>query len=178
VTETDRVPQETYLSLYLPLPPGASRTVQLDSSSVFPLPKETRSRSFLIKNISFENLSPTDLLLRGWHKSGYIFSLDRPDSDGWVDRHVSFRFPATSRFHTAIVEVVRYPARSDLPLAVTVNGEDAAPRTLGLDKTERIRVPLAPDHDTQLELAAPRNFPLSAADPRSRSFRIVNIDFE
>jgi hypothetical protein len=178
VVQADAVPKETYKSLYLPLPPGASRTVQLDSSAVFPLPGESRSRSFLIKNISFENLSPTDLFLRGWHKSGYIFSLDRPDSDGWVDRKVSFSFPATTRFHTAIVEVVRYPARSDLPLAVTVNGEAAAPRSLGLDKTERIRVPLAADHDTALELSAPRNFPISAADPRSRSFRIVNIDFE
>jgi hypothetical protein len=178
VVETDIVPKERYQSLYLPLPPGASRTVQLDSSAVFPLPKESRSRSFLIKNISFENLSPTDLFLRGWHKSGYIFSLDHPDSDGWVDRQVSFRFPATPQFHTAIVEVVRYPARSDLPLAVTVNGEAGAARTLGLDKTERIRVPLATDRDTTLELTAPRAFPISAADPRSRSFRIVNIDFE
>ena len=178
VVQTDRVPKETYQSLYLPLPAGASRTVQLDSAAVFPLPGETRARSFLIKNISFENISPTDLFLRGWHKSGYLFSLDRPDSDGWVDRKVSFSFPATSRFHTAIVEVVRFPARSDLPLALAVNGEPQPGRNLLLDKTERIRVPLAAGSATTLELSAPRDFPLAAPDTRSRSFRIVNIDFE
>jgi hypothetical protein len=178
VVQTDRVPRETYQSLYLPLPPGVSRTVQLESSAVFPLPGETRSRSFLIKNISFENISPTDLFLRGWHKSGYLFSLDRPDSDGWVDRKVSFSFPATPRFHTAIVEVVRYPSRSDLPLSIWVDGTAQPDRTLGLDHTERIQVALSADRATTLELSAPRDFPLAAPDTRSRSFRLVNVDFE
>jgi hypothetical protein len=178
LVQTSVVPKETYQSLYLPLPPGASRTVQLDSSVVFPLPNQTRSRSLLIKNISFENLSPTDLFLHGWHRSGYIFSLDQPDSDGWVDRHVSFRFPATARFHSAIVEIIRFPARSDLPVTVTVDGQAGPVRNLALDKTERIRIPLSADHDTELQLDAPRNFPLAAPDTRLRSFRIVNIDFE
>ncbi len=178
IVQTLVVPKETYQSLYLPLPPGTARTIQLDSSAVFPLPGEKRSRSFLIKNISFENLSSTDLFLRGWHRSGYLFALDHPDSDGWVDRSVSFRFPATTRFHTAIIEVMRFPARSDLPLSVSVNGETAPSRTLGLDRTERIQVPLSASGETELKLSAPRSFPLSESDPRVRSFRLVNIDFQ
>jgi len=41
------------------------KAVSLAAASVFPLPGEKRERSFLIKNISFENLSPTDLFARG-----------------------------------------------------------------------------------------------------------------
>ena len=178
VVQTATVPKQSYQSLYLPLPGGPARTVHLDSSASFPLPGQSRNRSLLIKNISFENLSPTDLFLHGWHRSGYIFSIDHPDSDGWVDRQLSLGFPATSRFHSAVVEVIRFPSKADLPLAVTVNGEPGAAHTLGLEKTERITIPLSAEHDTQLQLATPQDFPLAAPDTRSRSFRIVNIDFQ
>jgi len=152
--------------------------VTLEAATVFPLPGNKRERSFLIKNISFENLSPTDLFARGWHRSGYLFDLDRVDSDGWVERKVAFRFPSTRRFKTAVVQIVRFPAKSDLPLSVVIDGGPTQARSLELQKTETIKVPLSSVHDTTLALAAERSFALAAPDTRSRSFRIVNIDFE
>ncbi len=176
--QSDAVPRASYQSVYVPLPPGSSRRIQLVAAKVFPLPHETRKRSFEIKNISFDNLSRTDLFLRGWHPSGYVFGIHGVDGDGWVDRRAAFRFPATGRFRTAVVEVVRYPCRSDLPLAVTVDGRPKSARTLGLDRTEKISIPRASGKDTTLELATPQDFPLAPPDTRSRSYRIVNIDFE
>ena len=176
--EHHEVPRASYLSLLVPLT-GTERTVvKLDAAAVFPLPNDKRERAFLIKNVSFENLSPTDLFARGWHRSGYLFSLDRADNDGWVDRTISFSFPATKQFKTAIVEVVRFPAKADLPLNVSVDGTARAPLSLALEKTERIVIPLSPDRATALNLSAPRNFPLAAPDTRVRSFRIVTIDFQ
>ena len=172
------VPRANYLSLLVPLTGTGRTVVKLDAAAVFPLPNDKRERAFLIKNVSFENLSPTDLFARGWHRSGYIFSLDRADNDGWVDRTISFSFPATKQFKTAIVEVVRFPAKADLPLNVSVDGTARPPLSLALEKTERIVVPLSPDRATALNLAAPRNFPLAAPDTRVRSFRIVTIDFQ
>jgi hypothetical protein len=172
------VARTSYTSLLLPLAAGQRTNVQLDAATVFPLPNEKRERAFLIKNISFENLSPTDLFARGWHRSGYLFSLDRADNDGWVDRHIAFSFPATKQFKTAIIEVVRFPAKADLPLTVGVNGADQPAVNLGLEKTERITVALAADRATAVTLDAPRNFALAAPDTRLRSFRIVNIDFQ
>jgi hypothetical protein len=178
LVETDSVPKATYQSVYLPLEPGVVRNIHLEASSVFALPHESRERSFAIKNISSENLSLTDLFARGWHRSGYQFQIKGADNDGWVDRRVAFRFPATSRFKTASVQVVRYPSRSDVALAVKIDDAAVEPRTLGLEKTESLKIPLSDSRSVSLELTAPHNFPLAAPDTRSRSYRIVNIDFE
>jgi hypothetical protein len=176
--QTDQVPRATYHSLHLPLPAGASNLVNLEAGTVFPLPGETRERSFLIKNISFENLGPTDLFARGWHRSGYLFSLDRADNDGWVDRRIAFRFPATENFKTAVIKVVRFPSKSDLSLGVTVSSQPTHQTLLALEKIEHIEIPLSATRETTATLATERTFPLSAPDTRSRSFRIVDIDFE
>ena len=178
VLQHQDVARTSYVSLLLPLTAHQRTAVTLDAASVFPLPNDKRERAFLIKNISFENLSPTDLFARGWHRSGYLFKLDRADNDGWVDRHIGFDFPATKQFKTAIIEVIRFPAKADLPLTVGVNGTTQPIVSLGLEKTERITVALSPDHATGVTLDAPRNFALAAPDNRLRSFRIVNIDFQ
>jgi hypothetical protein len=178
VVQADTVPRQTFESLYLPLPPGAQRLVHLDASSVFPLPKESRERSFALKNISFENLSQTDLFARGWHKSGYLFDINGADTDGWVDRRLAMRFPGTDRFKEALVQVIRYPARRDMELTVTIDGKPQPARTLKLEATETIRVPLAPGRDTSATLSADRVYPLGAPDTRQRSYRVVNIDFD
>jgi hypothetical protein len=178
VIEHQEVARMSYVSLLLPLTAQQRNAVTLDAANVFALPNEKRERAFLIKNISFENLSPTDLFARGWHRSGYLFKLDRADNDGWVDRHIAFDFPATKQFKTAIIEVIRFPAKADLPLTVGVNGTAQPIVSLGLEKTERITVLLSPDHATGVTIDAPRNFALAAPDTRLRSFRIVNIDFK
>ena len=176
--QTQVAQRASYLSFYLPLPGGGRHDVRLESSQVFALAHDPRQRAFLIKNISFENQGQTDLFLRGWHKSGYLFGIDHADGDGWVDRHIDFSFPATKRFKHAYIEVVRFPARADLPLAVSVNGGAPETRQLALEQKERVVVPLSPTQATTLSLSAPRSYPLSALDPRERSFRLVNIDFE
>lgn len=168
----------SYLSLYVPLPGGDSHEVQIEAAHDFALPKDPRRRSFIIKNISVENLSLTDLFLHGWHKSGYLFHIDHADSDGWVDRHIAFSFPATSRFKRAIVEVMRFPAPTNLPLTVRVDGGAPTTRSLALQKVERITVPLSDAHATTLTLTAPRDYELAPPDRRRRSFRLVNVDFD
>ncbi len=177
VVKDEAVPRQTFASVYIPLPAGAQRLVHLDASNVFPLPGDGRQRSFDVKNISFENLTQTDLFARGWHKSGYLFEISGADTDGWVDRTLTLRFPATSRFREAIVEVVRFPSRKDYPLAVTVNGAKTS-KVLGLEATERLRVPLSAVSDTSATLFAGESFPLGSPDTRSRSYRVVNIDFD
>ncbi len=77
LVQSDVVPRQTYESIYVPLPPGAPRLVHLDASDVIPLPGDGRQRSFVVKNVSFENLSQTDLFARGWHPSGYLFHHQR-----------------------------------------------------------------------------------------------------
>jgi hypothetical protein len=178
VIDHQDVARTSYVSLLLPLTAQQRTAVTLDAANVFSLPNEKRERAFLIKNISFENLSPTDLFARGWHRSGYLFKLDRADNDGWVDRHIAFDFPATKQFKTAIIEVIRFPAKADLPLSVGINGAAQPVISLGLEKTERITVALSSEHATGVTLDAPRNFALAAPDTRLRSFRIVNIDFQ
>ena len=59
--ETHTVAAANYQSVYVPIDPNQSANVELRAGSDFPLPNETRRRSFVIKNISVENLSPTDL---------------------------------------------------------------------------------------------------------------------
>jgi hypothetical protein len=172
------VPRQTFESLYIPLPPGSQRLVHLDASSVFPLPGDGRMRSFDIKAISFDSLTQTDLLARGWHKSGYLFGISGDDTDGWVEGRLSLHFPATGTFHTAIVEVVRYPSRWDYVLDVAIAGAKAVPRVLGLDRTERILIPLSTLKETSAELSAGETFQLGPSDTRRRSFRVVNIDFQ
>lgn len=168
----------TYHSVILPLDAGESAEVGLAADSLFPLPGDTRERSFLIKNISIENLGQTDLFARGWHPSGYRFQIQGADNDGWVDRQLALTFPATNRFREAIIEIIRYPAKADLPLIISVDGVPPATRELALERTERIIIPLSPTAAVTASLLAERSFPLSAADPRSRSYRIVNIDFQ
>lgn len=133
---TDRqvVARTSYSSLLIPLVAGQRTAVRLDAAQVFPLPNEKRERAFLIKNISFENLSPGDLFARGWHRSGYLFGIDRADVDGWVDRKIAFSFPATTQFKTAVVEIIRFPAKADLPLSVGINGAAQPALNLELEK--------------------------------------------
>ncbi len=175
--QSDTVPRQTFESVYVPLPPGAQRLVHLDASDVFPLPGDSRRRSFALRNISFENLGMTDLFARGWHKSGYLFGIHGADTDGWVDRRLDLSFPATGRFRVARIEVIRYPAKADLPLGVEIDGLPKAARVLGLEQVETLRIPLS-DRETKVSLTTDRDFPLGAPDTRRRSFRIVNIDFE
>ena len=172
------VARGSYYSVYVPVAPQPQNTVTLESTGAFPLPNGNRERSFLIKNLTFENLSRTDLFVRGWHASGYLFSLDQVDSDGWVGRSAGLRFPATTAHRHAIVEVMRFPSRTSYPVAISINGGAPESRPLNLESTERITVPLFADRETTLGLAAERLFELSPADPRQRSFRIVNIDFD
>jgi hypothetical protein len=176
--QSDEVPRQSFKSVDIPLPPGVRRQIHLDASADFALPSEGRKRSFVIKNISFDNLSQTDLFAHGWHRSGYLFDIHGADPDGWVDRNLSLRFPATGRFKTAVVEVIRFPESQDLPVAVAVNGAPATTTTLALETSEKIRIPLSETADTAARLVADKTFPLAAPDTRSRSFRIVNIDFE
>jgi len=171
------VAKANYHSLFIPIRPQTRNQLRLEAGDVFPLPGTERERSFLIKNVSFENLSRTDLFARGWHRSGYLFSPGRIDQDGWVEREVTLRFPATTAQKQAVIEVVRYPSRTDYPLTVQTGG---ASRTvnLGLDATERLSIPLSATTETVVRLSAERIYTLSSADSRERSFRIANIDFE
>ena len=73
--------------------------------------------------------------------------------------------------------MVRYPSRRDYPLAVTVNGVTTS-QNMALEETRTLRVPLSALADTSVELSADQSFPLGAPDTRSRSYRIVNIDFD
>jgi hypothetical protein len=173
----DVVHKGTYFSAFLPLLAGQAHRIALEAERAFALPEGKRERSFLIKNISFENLSRTDLFARGWHRSGYLFQLDHVDQDGWIDRHATLRFPATTQAKQAYVEIVRYPARNDYPVEVAVNGT-VTQRSLRLEQTERIIVPLSSAAPTELKLSTDRVYQLSKIDTRERSFRIVNIDFE
>jgi hypothetical protein len=176
--QADLVPRGSDQSLYLPIAAGAPAEVRLESATAFVLPKEYRERCFLVKNLSYEEPTRADLFARGWHKSGYAFSIDRADTDGWVDRRVAFRFPATTQYKSAIVDVVRFPAPSNLPLAVSIDGAIAVNHPLGLEQAARIRIPLSAQTETTATLATERSFPLAAPDSRQRSFRITGIDFE
>ncbi len=178
VVQSGDVPRQTFRSVYVPLPAGDKRLVHLDASADFALPGDGRRRSFAMKNISFDNLSQTDLFTRGWHKSGYLFDISGADPDGWVDRTLTLRFPPTDKFKSAVVEVMRYPERDDLPLAVTVGGSPAKVVSLGLETAERITIPLSATNNTEAALQANKSFPLALPDTRSRSYRIVNIDFQ
>jgi hypothetical protein len=166
-----------YYSAYVPLPPGTKNTLSLEATAAFPLPEGNRERSFLIKNISIENHSRTDLLSRGWHASGYTFQLTQVDQDGWAGHQAEFTFPATSNHRQAIIEVMRYPAPRNYPLQVAINGAPAAIHELKQETTERLTIPLSATQATTVTLGAERLFQLSDADPRARSFRVVNLDF-
>ncbi len=76
--------------------------------------------------------------------------------------------------------MVRYPGAGRPSARDPVARRQTGPRParLGLEQTERLRIPLSTERDTTLELTAPVNFPLAAPDTRARAFRIVNIDFE
>lgn len=171
------VPRANYQTIYLPIAEGIAHKIEFTSQKTFALTGEARERSFLVKAMSFDNPGKTDVFARGWHRSGYRFILDRADTDGWVDRQISFNFPATELFKNAIIEVVRFPTRSDMDLNVSIDGATSA-RTLELEKTERILVPLSAARETKAALSTDRVYKLADPDPRSRSFRIVNIDFE
>jgi len=176
--QADAVPRQTFASVYVPLPPGAQRLVHLDAEHVFPLPHETRERSFVVRNVSFENLTQTDLFARGWHKSGYLFDISGADTDGWVEGRLALRFPATGRFKAAVVKIIRYPAKRDFPVSVAVDGGAARPLPLRLEETAAIRIPLSAAGATAATISADQSFPLGAPDTRSRSYRVVDIDFE
>lgn len=175
--ETFTAPRGTYQSLYLPIDAGKRVEVKFDAASEFPLTGEKRERSFLVKNISVDNPGKTDLFSRGWHRSGYRFSLNTVDTDGWVDREVTLKFPPTTQFKTAVLEVVRYPSRADYDLQVNAGGEEST-RTLPLDRVEQISVPLSATTETTLKLSTGERFRLAEPDTRTRSFRIENIDLQ
>jgi len=176
--QAHKVPRQTFESVYVPLPAGAQRLVHLDASSVFALPGDGRMRSFVVKNISFENLTQTDLFARGWHKSGYLFGINGADTDGWVDKRLALGFPPTGKFKEAIVDVIRYPARRDYALAIAIDGAKSLPMNLELETTERIRIPLSATSETTATLTTDQSYPLGAPDTRVRSYRVVNIDFD
>ena len=146
--QSDTVPRQTFESIYVPLPAGGQRLIHLDASELFALPKDGRMRSFVIRNISFENLSPTDLVSHGWHRSGYLFGISGADTDGWVNKRLELRFPATEMFKEAIIEVVRYPSPQDISLAVSQDGGSERQKALGLEHTEQIRIPLSRTRET------------------------------
>lgn len=174
---TQVVPRGSYTSIFVPVLPQAANHVTFKAGGAFPIPDSERERSFLIKNITFENLSRTDLFTRGWHQSGYLFALSGVDQDGWTGRTAEFRFPATDRHTTAGIDVIRYPARTDLPVTITVNGQ-ATTAALPLEQNHRFNIPLSPTEETVVQLSADRVYELSAADPRERSYRIINIAIE
>jgi hypothetical protein len=117
------------------------------------------------------------LIARGWHKSGYLFDITGADTDGWVEHTLSMRFPPTTRFREAIVQVVRYPTRRDYTLKEVVDGKETS-QTMALEETLTLRIPLSALRATSAELSAAQSFPLGAPDTRSRSYRVVNIDFD
>ena len=177
-SSTEFVPQGTYHSVFIPLQAGTAHQIRLESGAEFALPKDKRTGSFLIKNISFENLSSTDLLARGWHRSGYLFDLQHVDQDGWVERTATFNFPASTQHKQAYIEVRRFPAKADLPLTIQRNRETTTIRALALETTERIVVQLSANEATHVSFSAERTDRLSQEDQRQRSFRIINIDFD
>jgi hypothetical protein len=174
---TETVPRGNFHTLYVPLAAGARHEVKVASATTFVLPNEKRERAFLIRNVSFENLSRSDLFARGWHLSGYQFGIQGVDTDGWAAGQVDLNFPASDVFHRAVIQLVRYPTRADYPLRTTVNGE-ARETPLQLEKSETIEVPLSSARETLASLQTSESFALSAEDPRVRSFRILNIDFD
>lgn len=167
----------TYETLFFPLAEGSSHDILLKAGALFPLPGEQRERSFRVKNLSFENPGRTDLFTRGWHPSGYQFSLDKVDSDGWVDRQVAFRFPPTKGFKTAVIEVAGYPSPSSYDLTVASGGSENK-LTLNQEQVKRVTVPLSSTEATSIRLMTENVFRLADPDTRSRSFRIVNVDLE
>jgi hypothetical protein len=177
LVQHDHVPRQTFESVYIPLPAGGQRTVRLEASAAFTLPNETRQRAFALKNISFEGLTQTDLFARGWHRSGYLFSIHGADTDGWVERYLALEFPATARFKEALVQIVRFPSKDDLPVRVSIGRAKPEVHTLGLEQTETLRIPLGAKA-VSVDLNADRVYSLEAPDTRQRSFRIVNIDFD
>lgn len=175
--QAQTVARGTYTSLFVPVLPLTPQSVTLGSGAVFALPGGERERSFLIKNITFENHSRTDLFTRGWHPTGYLFALNGVDQDGWTGRTAEFRFPATDKHAAASIDVIRYPARTDLPVNITVNGRPVTAE-LPLDQPYRFNVPLSATAETVVRLTTDRVYELSAADPRQRSYRIINIAIE
>ncbi|MDX2187147.1 MAG: hypothetical protein SFV32_09455 [Opitutaceae bacterium] len=171
------IPKGTFHTVYVPLAAGARHDVRIRSSSLFRLPNEERERAFLVRNLSFENLSRSDLFARGWHISGYRMEVAGVDTDGWSAGKVTFKLPAHPTFKRAIVQLIRYPSKADYPLNVSINGE-AREIPLRLETLETIELPIRSDGQTEATLEARESFPLSEADPRVRSFRILNIDFD
>jgi hypothetical protein len=106
-----------------------------------------------------------------------MLHLAQIDQDGWTGRSSDLRLPATDKFKTAYLVLQRFPGPTDLPVTATINGA-AAPFSLELEKPYRLAVPLSATTETKVHLATERTYPLSAADPRERSFRIVDIDLE
>ena len=170
-------PKGTYLTISVPLTAGINNVIKLDSAQEFQLNGESRSRAFLVKNISVSEIGKSDLFTHGWTPSGYIFKADKIDSDGWVDGRVDFEFPATSQYKSAIISVVRFPGRADYDLHVDAGGASET-RSLKLEKPETIKVPLSDTALTRATLSADEHFALAKPDTRSRSYRIVSIDFQ
>jgi hypothetical protein len=177
VVSTQRVVKGSYHSVYVPIAPNTEAKVTLKSANTFSLPDDDRERSFLVKNVAFEQHTVTDLLTHGWHASGYLFEPSSIDQDGWVEEQATIKFPATEQFSEAMVEIVRFPSREDFSVQVDVDGSRTE-RNLALESTERIIVPLSRTATVQTSIAAKDKFTLSAADPRLRAFRVINIDFK
>jgi hypothetical protein len=179
VIKSDTVPRQTFESVYVPLPPGPQRLVHLDAASVFPLPGDGRMRSFAVKNISFENLTQTDLFARGWHKSGYLFDIDGADTDGWVEQALPAlpRHDPSSRRPSSRWSATR--ASRDYPLAVVDGQRTTRHDQPPMASRRRRRSGAAVGAQGHLGRALRRpELPLGAPDTRSRSYRVVNIDFD
>ena len=51
-------------------------------------------------------------------------------------------------------------------------------RALASDKPQMIKVPLSATSSTKLSLSADEHFALTKPDTRSRSYRVINIEFQ
>ena len=170
-------PKGTYQTISVPLTAGVSNEIKLDSAHVFPLTGEKRERAFLVKNISVAEVGKSDLFTHGWSPAGYTFTPGKIDSDGWVDGRTDLEFPATSQFKNAVIEIERFPARASYDLQVDVDGKTET-RALASDEPQIIKVPLSATNSTKLSLSADEHFALTKPDTRSRSYRVINIEFQ
>jgi hypothetical protein len=170
-------PKGTYQTISVPLAADTTNEIKLDSAHIFPLTGEKRERAFLVKNLSIAEIGKSDLFTHGWSPSGYTFKPGKIDSDGWVDGHTDLEFPATSQFKTAVIELARFPTRAAYDLHVEIDGKTET-RSLSSDQPEIIKVPLSATSSTKLSLSADEHFALTKPDTRSRSYRVINIEFQ
>jgi hypothetical protein len=59
-----------------------------------------------------------------------------------------------------------------------LDGGSERSQMLSLEHTEQVRIPLSSAATTSAVLSASEDFPLDSPDTRTRSYRVVNIDFK